>query len=148
MLGCPRSGVARDNRDHGDLQQPVQGRVALRKLTWRVIARPTSASTEENTGRFIATRFSHYDYWKTGTSCANCRSACLRELHHGWLCWKIPSILATSFHRFGASTWLRHLAPSATISVRFQADDMVKRFSQAGDRFDLAVTREGEVGAG
>ena len=39
--------------------------------------------------------------------------------------------------------------PCYKLGVRFQADDMVKRFLASGrSGFYLAVTREGEVGAG
>jgi MOSC domain-containing protein YiiM len=92
----------------------------------------------------------HYDYWKTELSG--------RELPLGVFGenFTIDGLLEDSVHigdQFSVGSAevvvTQPRLPCYKLGVRFQSDDMVKRFLASGRTgFYLAVTREGEVGAG
>jgi MOSC domain-containing protein YiiM len=131
-------------------KQPVRGRVALRKLN---LDGDRQADLSVHGGDYKAVYcypLEHYDYWR-------------RELPGR----ELPiAIFGENFTTDGLREDSVHLGdqlsvgsaevivtqprlPCYKLGVRFQADDMVKRFIASGRTgFYLAVTREGEVGAG
>jgi MOSC domain-containing protein YiiM len=134
----------------GIFKQPVEGRVALRKLN---LDGDGQADLTVHGGEFKAVYcypLVHYDYWK--------RELPGRDLP--------PAIFGENFTAEGMLEDTVHLGdrfsvgsaevvvtqprlPCYKLGIRFQSDDMVKRFLASGRTgFYFAVTREGEVGAG
>jgi MOSC domain-containing protein YiiM len=134
----------------GIYKQPVEGRVALRKLN---LDGDRQADLSVHGGEYKAVYcypVAHYGYWK--------KELAGRELPMG--------IFGENFTTDGLSEDSVHLGdrfsvgsaevvvtqprlPCYKLGVRFQSDDMVRRFLASGRTgFYLAVTREGEVGAG
>jgi MOSC domain-containing protein YiiM len=131
-------------------KQPVEGRVPLRKLN---LDGDRQADLSVHGGAYKAVYcypIAHYDYWK-------------KELRRP----ELPmGIFGENFTTDGLLENSAHLGdqfsvgsakvvvtqprlPCYKLGVRFQSDDMVKRFLASGRTgFYLAVTREGEVGAG
>ncbi len=129
---------------------PVRGRVALRKLN---LDGDRQADLSVHGGEFKAVYcypVEHYDYWK-------------KELPG----WELPlGSFGENFTTEGVVEGSVHIGdqfsigsaevvvsqprlPCYKLGVRFQSDDMVKRFLVSGRTgFYLAVTREGEVCAG
>jgi len=65
------------------------------------------------------------------------------------VCRKSPHILAIGSRRLGGSCGDAARLPCYKLGLKFQSDDMVRRFLASGRTgFYLAVTREGDVGAG
>ena len=149
-------GLPRDVTWHGKnvttaiFKHPVEGRVALGKLN---LDGDRQADLSVHGGEHKAVYcypIEHYDYWKREL---------LRE--------DLPlAIFGENFTTEGILEETIHLGdhlsvgsaqvvvtqprlPCYKLGVRFQSDDMVKRFLASGRTgFYLAVTREGEVGAG
>ena len=131
-------------------KQPVQGRVTLRKLN---LDGDRQADLSVHGGEYKAVYcypISHYDYWKSEFPG--------RELPLGMFGenFTTEGMLEDSVHigdRFSVGSAevvvTQPRLPCYKLGVRFQADDMVKRFL-ASERtgFYLAVTHEEEVGAG
>jgi MOSC domain-containing protein YiiM len=134
----------------GIFKQPVKGRVSLRKLN---LDGDRQADLTVHGGEYKAVYCypnEHYDYWNSELNG--------RELPAG--------MFGENFTTAGLPEDSVHLGdqfsvgsaevvvtqprlPCYKLGVRFQADDMVKRFLASGRMgFYLAVTREGEVGAG
>jgi len=134
----------------GIYKQPVRGRVALRKLN---LEGDRQADLSVHGGEYKAVYcypVMHYEYWK--------RELRGRELPMG--------IFGENFTLDGPQEESVHLGdqfsvgsaevvvtqprlPCYKLGIRFEADDMVKRFFASGRTgFYLAVIREGEVGAG
>ena len=134
----------------GIFKQPVQGRVALRKLN---LDSDRQADLSVHGGEHKAVYCypkAHYDYWKTELPG--------RQLPMG--------MFGENFTADGFSEDSVHLGdrfsvgsaevvvtqprlPCYKLGVRFESDDMVKRFLASGRTgFYFAVIREGEVGAG
>jgi MOSC domain-containing protein YiiM len=131
-------------------KEPVRGRVALRKLN---LDGDQQADLSVHGGEFKAVYcypVEHYDYWK-------------KELPG----WELPlgsfgenftteGMLEDSIHigdqfSIGSAEVVVSLPrlPCYKLGVRFQSDDMVKRFLVSGRTgFYFAVTQEGEVCAG
>jgi MOSC domain-containing protein YiiM len=149
--GLPRAVAWRGiNVTTGIFKQPVEGRVALRKLN---LDGDRQADLTVHGGEHKAVYcypLAHYDYWK-------------RELPEQ----KLPmGAFGENFTTDGLLEDSVHLGdqfsvgsaevivsqprlPCYKLGVRFQSDDMVKRFLRSGRTgFYLAVSREGEVGAG
>jgi MOSC domain-containing protein YiiM len=149
--GLPRAVAWRGiNVTTGIFKQPVEGRVALRKLN---LDGDRQADLTVHGGEHKAVYcypLAHYDYWK-------------RELPEQ----KLPmGAFGENFTTDGLLEDSVHLGdqfsvgsaevivsqprlPCYKLGVRFQSDDMVKRFLWSGRTgFYLAVSREGEVGAG
>lgn len=149
--GLPREVAWRGiNVTTGIFKQPVEGRVALRRLK---LDGDRQADLTVHGGEYKAVYchpFAHYDYWK-------------RELPGQ----KLPmGVFGENFTVDGALEDSVHLGdqfsvgtaevvvtqprlPCYKLGVRFQSDDMVKRFlASRRTGFYFAVTREGEVGAG
>ena len=149
--GLPREVLWRGRMvTTGIFKQPVEGRIALRKLN---LDGDRQADLSVHGGLHKAVYcypLEHYDYWT--------KELPGRELP--------MAIFGENFTTQGLSEDSAHLGdqfsvgtaevvvtqprlPCYKLGVRFQADDMVKRFLASGRTgFYLAVTREGEVGAG
>ncbi|HMK31689.1 MAG TPA: MOSC domain-containing protein [Terriglobales bacterium] len=134
----------------GIFKQPVAGRVALRQLN---LDGDRQADLTVHGGEYKAVYCypsAHYDYWN--------RELPGRELPLGMFGenFTAQGLLEDSVHlgdRFavGAAEVVvtQPRLPCYKLGVRFQADDMVKRFLASGRTgFYFAVAREGEVGAG
>ena len=133
----------------GIFKQPVEGRVALRKLN---LDGDRQADLTVHGGEYKAVYCyprTHYEYWKAELPG--------RELPPGMFGenFTTEGMLEDSVH-IGDRFWVgsaevvvtQPRMPCYKLAVRFQADDMVKRFLASGRTgFYLAVTREGEVGA-
>jgi MOSC domain-containing protein YiiM len=134
----------------GIYKEPVDGRVALRKLN---LEGDGQADLTVHGGEYKAVYcypLEHYDYWKNELPG--------RELPMG--------VFGENFTVVGASEEAVHLGdrfevgsaevvvtqprlPCYKLGIRFESDDMVRRFLVSGRTgFYVAVTREGEVGAG
>ncbi len=134
----------------GIFKEPVAGRVALRKLD---LDGDGQADLTVHGGEYKAVYcypLAHYEYWKNELPG--------RELPMG--------MFGENFTTDGLSEDSAHLGdrfavgsaevvvtqprlPCYKLGLKFQSDDMVRRFLASGrSGFYLAVTREGEVGAG
>jgi MOSC domain-containing protein YiiM len=133
----------------GIFKEPLQGRVALRKLN---LDGDRQADLTVHGGPYKAVYCYpsvHYDYWK--------RELPGRELPIGIFGenFTTDGLLEDSVHvgdQFSAGSAeaivTQPRLPCYKLGVRFQSDDMVKRFLVSGRTgFYFAVTREGEVGA-
>ena len=139
----------------GIFKQPVEGRVILRKLN---LDGDRQADLTVHGGEYKAVYCyptAHYNYWK--------RELAGRELPMGMFGENFTidinsdsAMLEDSIHigdRFSVGSAevivTQPRLPCYKLGVRFQSDDMVKRFLASGRTgFYLAVIREGEVGAG
>ena len=134
----------------GIFKQPVKGRVALRKLN---LYGDGQADLSVHGGEYKAVYYypiAHYDYWK--------KELAGRELPMGMFGenFTTDGLLEDSVHlgdefSVGSAEVVvtQPRLPCYKLGVRFQSDDMVRRFLTSGRTgFYLAVTREGEVGAG
>jgi len=130
-------------------KEPVEGRVALRKLN---LDGDRQADLSVHGGQHKAVYcypHEHYAYWK--------RELPRRELPLGTFGenFTTDGLLEDSVHlgdqfSIGSAEVIvtQPRLPCYKLGVRFQADDMVKRFLASGRTgFYFAVTREGEVGA-
>ncbi len=134
----------------GIYKQAVEGRVALRTLN---LEGDRQADLSVHGGKDKAVYcypIAHYDYWK--------KELPGRELPMGMFGenFTTDGLLEESVHlgdRFSVGSAevvaTQPRLPCYKLGVRFQSDDMVRRFLASGRTgFYLAVTREGEVGAG
>ena len=130
-------------------KEPVEGRVALRKLN---LDGDRQADLKVHGGAEKAVYcypVEHYGYWKAELG---------RELPLGMFGenFTIDGLLEDDIHigdRFSIGSAevvvTQPRLPCYKLGVRFESDEMVKRFLAARRTgFYLAVTREGEVGAG
>jgi MOSC domain-containing protein YiiM len=131
-------------------KEPVAGRVALRKLN---LDGDRQADLTVHGGEFKAVYcypLVHYDYWKQELPGRDLPLAIFGEN------FTTDGLLEDSVHlgdRFSIGSAevvvTQPRLPCYKLGIRFQADDMVKRFLASGrSGFYLAVTREGEVAAG
>ena len=134
----------------GIYKEAVDGRVAMRKLN---LAGDRQADLSVHGGKDKAVYCypaEHYGYWK--------KEWPGRELPMGMFGenFTTEGLMEDAVHlgdRFTVGTAevvvTQPRLPCYKLGVRFQADDMVKRFLASGrSGFYLAVTREGEVGVG
>jgi len=134
----------------GIFKEPVAGRVALRKLN---LDGDRQADLTVHGGEYKAVYcypVVHYGYWK--------KELPGRELPMGMFGenFTVHGLLEEEVHlgdRFSLGTAevvvTQPRLPCYKLGVRFGSDDMVKRFLASGRTgFYVAVTREGEVGAG
>ena len=150
------TGLPREVMWHGRnvttaiFKQPVAGRIALRKLN---LDGDRQADLSVHGGEFKAVfcyPIAHYDYWKKELPGRELPLAMFGEN------FTTDGLLEDSVQvgdRFSVGSAevvvTQPRLPCYKLGVRFQADDMVKRFLASGRTgFYLAVTREGEVGAG
>lgn len=150
-VGLPREVTWRGmNVTTGIFKEPVSGRVKLRKLN---LDGDRQADLTVHGGEFKAVYcypLAHYDYWK--------KELPGRELPLGSFGenFTISNLLEDSVHlgdRFSVGSAevvvTQPRLPCYKLGVKFQMDDMVKRFLFSRRMgFYVAVTREGEVGAG
>jgi len=150
-VGLPREVLWRGiSVTTGIFKEPAADRVALRKLN---LDGDRQADLSVHGGEFKAVYcypLEHYSYWK--------KELQGRELPMGSFGenFTIEGLLETSVHlgdRFSVGSAevavTQPRLPCYKLGVRFQLDDMVKRFLASGRMgFYVAVTREGEVGAG
>ena len=134
----------------GMFKQPVAGRVALRTLN---LDGDRQADLSVHGGKDKAVYcypVEHYDYWR--------KELPGRELPMGMFGenFTTDGLLEESVHlgdRFSVGSAevvvTQPRLPCYKLGIRFQSDDMVRRFLASGRTgFYLAVTREGEVGTG
>src|SRR6267154_372437 len=149
------TGLPRETTWHGRtvttgiFKQPVDGRVALRKLN---LDGDRQADLTVHGGEYKAVYcypIEHYDYWK--------KELPGRELPMGMFGENLTTdgLVEDSVHlgdEFSAGSAevvvTEPRLPCYKLGVRFQSDDMVRRFLAAGRTgFYFAVALEGEVGA-
>ena len=149
------SGLPREVMWHGRsvttgiFKEPVEGKVALRRLN---LDGDRQADLSVHGGEYKAVYCypaAHYDYWK--------KELPGRELPMGMFGenFTTDGLLEQSVHlgdefSVGSAEVVvtQPRMPCYKLGVRFQSDDMVRRFLASGRTgFYLAVTREGEVGA-
>src|ERR1700687_6235757 len=134
----------------GIYKEPVEGRVALRTLN---LDGDRQADLTVHGGEFKAVYcypVAHYDYWRRELPGREVPTAIFGEN------FTTGGLLEDSVNqgdRFSVGSAevivTQPRLPCYKLAVRFQADDMVKRFLASGRTgFYLAVSREGEVGAG
>jgi MOSC domain-containing protein YiiM len=149
--GLPREAVWHSMTvTTGIYKEPVKGRVALRKLN---LDGDRQADLTVHGGEFKAVYcypLLHYDYWRAQLPGKDLPLAVFGEN------FTIDNFVEDSIHlgdqfAVGSAQVIvtQPRLPCYKLGIRFQADDMVKRFlASARTGFYLAVTREGEVGAG
>ncbi len=150
------TGLPREVTWHGAVvttgiyKQPVEGRVALRKLN---LDGDRQADLTVHGGEFKAVYcypLVHYDYWKRELPGRDLPMAMFGEN------FTIDGVLENSVYlgdRFSVGSAevvvTQPRLPCYKLGIRFGSDDMVKRFLASGRTgFYVAVVREGEVGAG
>jgi len=150
-MGLPREVAWHNiNVTTGIFKEPVKGRVALRKLN---LDGDRQADLTVHGGEFKAVYcypLVHYDFWKAQLPGKDLPLAIFGEN------FTTDGLLENSVHLgdqfFVGSAQVvvtQPRLPCYKLGIRFQADDMVKRFlASARTGFYLAVTLEGEVGAG
>lgn len=150
-VGLPREVKWRGmNITTGIFKQPVEGRVALRKLN---LDGDHQADLSVHGGEYKAVycySLAHYDYWKKELPGRDLPMGSFGEN------FTIDGLQEDSVHlgdqfSVGSAQVIvtQPRLPCYKLGVRFQSDDMVKRFLASGRMgFYVAVTREGEVGAG
>jgi MOSC domain-containing protein YiiM len=135
-------------------KDPVEGRIALRTLN---LDGDRQADLSVHGGQHKAVYcypLAHYDYWKTELPGQKLPMGSFGENFtvHG----TSENLLEESVHlgdQFSVGSAevvvTQPRLPCYKLGLRFQSDDMVKRFLASGRTgFYFAVTREGEVGAG
>lgn len=149
--GLPRDVVWHGrNVTTGIFKQPVHGRVPLRKLN---LDGDRQADLTVHGGEFKAVYcypLTHYDYWKTQLPGRDLTMGSFGEN------FTTDGLTEDSVHlgdRFSIGSAevvvTQPRLPCYKLGVKFQSDDMVKRFlASARTGFYLAVLREGEVGEG
>ena len=150
------TGLPREVTWHGQLvttgiyKQPVEGRVALRKLN---LDGDRQADLTVHGGEYKAVYcypVEHYDYWKRKLPGRDLPMAIFGEN------FTTDGLQEDSIHlgdqlAVGSAEMVvtQPRLPCYKLGLRFQSDDMVKRFlASRRTGFYLGVTREGQVGAG
>jgi len=150
-VGLPREVIWHDRSViTGIFKEPVAGRVALRKLN---LDGDRQADLTVHGGEYKAVycySVEHYEYWK--------KELPGRELPMGMFGENFTTmgldendVHVGDRFRVGSAEVVvtQPQLPCYKLGVKFGSDDMVKRFLVSGrGGFYLAVTREGEVGAG
>ena len=150
------TGLPREVLWHGQVvttgifKEPVEGRIAVRKLN---LDGDRQADLTVHGGEYKAVYcypVAHYKYWR--------QELPGRQLPMGMFGenFTTDGLLEDSVHigdefSIGSAGVIvtQPRLPCYKLGVRFQSDDMVKRFLASGRTgFYLAVTREGDVGAG
>jgi MOSC domain-containing protein YiiM len=134
----------------GIFKQPVEGRVALLKLN---LDGDRQADLTVHGGEHKAVYcypHEHYDYWNSELPGRKLPAGVFGE---NFTTEGLPEDSVHLGDRFSVGSAevvvTQPRLPCYKLGVRFQADDMVKRFLASGRMgFYLAVTHEGEVGAG
>jgi MOSC domain-containing protein YiiM len=154
-VGLPREVTWHGmNVTTGIFKQPVEGRVRLRKLN---LDGDRQADLTVHGGEFKAVYcypLGYYEFWKSELPGRDLSMGMFGE--NFTLDSSGADLLEDSIHigdRFAVGSAevvvTQPRLPCYKLGVRFQMDDMVKRFLASGRTgFYLAVTREGEVSAG
>ena len=149
--GLPREVVWHGkNVTTGIYKQPVEGRLALRRLN---LDGDRQADLSVHGGEHKAVYCypsAHYEYWKGELPGRELPTAIFGEN------FTTEGLLENAVHlgdRFSVGSAevivTQPRLPCYKLGIRFESDDMVKRFLASGRTgFYLGVTREGEVGAG
>ena len=150
-VGLPREVMWHGiNVATGIFKEPVEGRVRLRKLN---LDGDGQADLTVHGGKDKAVYccpLAHYDYWKKELPGRELPAASFGEN------FTTEGLLEDSVHigdqfSIGSAEVIvtQPRLPCYKLGIRFQSDDMVRRFLVSGRTgFYFAVTREGEVGAG
>jgi MOSC domain-containing protein YiiM len=150
-VGLPREVIWHGHVvETGIFKEPVAGRVPLRKLN---LDGDRQADLTVHGGEYKAVYcypLEHYDYWKEELPGRDLPMGVFGEN------FTTEGLLENSVHlgdRFSIGSAkvvvTQPRLPCYKLGVRFQADDMVKKFlTSRRSGFYVAVTREGEVGAG
>jgi MOSC domain-containing protein YiiM len=150
-VGLPREVMWHGiNVTTGIFKQPVESRVALRKLN---LDGDRQADLTVHGGEYKAVycySLAHYDYWKKELPGREWPLGSFGEN------FTIEGLAEESVHlgdKFSVGSAevivTQPRLPCYKLGVKFQSDDMVKRFLASGRMgFYVAVTREGEVGVG
>ncbi len=134
----------------GIYKEPVEGRVAVRKLNLDG-DRQADLSVHGGPDKAVyCYPVEHYPYWKRALPGKDLPLAMFGEN------FTTEGLLEAVVHlgdqfSIGSAKFIvtQPRLPCYKLGIRFQADDMVKRFlASARTGFYLAVTREGEVGTG
>ena len=150
------TGLPREVTWHGRVvttaifKRPIEARVAVRKLN---LDGDRQADLTVHGGEYKAVycyALEHYDYWRQELPGVELPMGSFGEN------FTTEGLLEDSVHlgdRFSIGSAelvvTQPRLPCYKLGVRFQSDDMVKRFLASGRMgFYVAVTREGEVGAG
>ncbi|MFN7995044.1 MAG: MOSC domain-containing protein [Bryobacteraceae bacterium] len=131
-------------------KEPVAGRLSLRKLN---LDADRQADLTVHGGEYKAVYcypLEHYDFWRTELPAKNFSMGAFGEN------FTTEGLLEDTVHlgdRFSVGSAevivTQPRLPCYKLALRFQSDDMVKRFfNSRRTGFYLAVTREGEVGSG
>ena len=150
------TGLPREMMYHGMrvttaiYKEPVAGRVALRKLN---LDGDRQADPTVHGGEFKAVYcypVAHYDYWKQELPGRELPTAIFGENFTTEGFTEDSAHLGDRFAVGSAEVVVTQpRLPCYKLNVRFDSGEMVKRFLASGRTgFYLAVTREGEVGAG
>jgi MOSC domain-containing protein YiiM len=134
----------------GIFKQPVEGRVALRTLN---LDGDHQADLTVHGGEFKAVYcypIAHYDYWKKELPGRELPVAIFGENFTAGGMTEDSVHLGDEFSVGTARVMVTQpRLPCYKLGIRFQSDQMVKRFLKSGRTgFYFRVTREGEVGAG
>jgi MOSC domain-containing protein YiiM len=150
-VGLPREVMWHGtNVATGIFKEPVEGRVRLRKLN---LDGDGQADLTVHGGKDKAVYcypLAHYDYWKKELPGRELPAASFGEN------FTTEGLLEDSVHigdqfSIGSAEVIvtQPRLPCYKLGIRFQSDDMVRRFLVSGRTgFYFAVTREGEVGEG
>lgn len=134
----------------GIYKQPVEGRVVLRTLN---LDGDRQADLTVHGGVYKAVYcypIAHYDYWKRELPNRDLPMAIFGENFTTDGLLEDSAYLGDKFSVGSAEVVVTQpRLPCYKLGIRFESDDMVRRFLASGRTgFYLAVTREGEVGAG
>jgi MOSC domain-containing protein YiiM len=134
----------------GIFKEPVAGRIALRKLD---LDGDGQADPTVHGGQYKAVYcypVAHYDYWRKELPGRDLPMGMFGENFTAQDLSEDSAHLGDRFSVGSAEVVVTQpRLPCYKLGVRFQSDDMVRRFLASGRTgFYFAVTREGEVGAG
>src|SRR5213082_326386 len=159
-LASVNVGLPREVTWHGRIvttgifKEPVAGRVALRKLN---LDGDRQADLSVHGGEYKAVycySLAHYDYWNKELRGQELPMGMFGEnftLDGGEDGWMEEAVYLGDRFSVGTAevTVTQPRLPCYKLGIRFESDDMVKRFLASGRTgFYVAVVREGEVGAG
>jgi MOSC domain-containing protein YiiM len=150
-VGLPREVSWRgDSTTTGIFKKPIGGRVALRKLN---LDGDRQADLSVHGGEYKAVYcypLEHYDFWKRELPGRDLPMGAFGENFTTDGLLEDPVHLGDRFSIGSAELVVTQpRLPCYKLGIRFQSDDMVKRFfASRRTGFYFAVVREGEVGAG
>jgi MOSC domain-containing protein YiiM len=155
-LASVNVGLPREVTWHGRIvttgifKEPVEGRVRLRKLN---LDGDGQADLTVHGGKDKAVYcypLAHYDYWKRELPGGELPAASFGENFTAEVLLEESVHIGDQFSIGSAEVIVTQpRLPCYKLGIRFQSDDMVRRFlASRRSGFYVAVTREGQVGAG